>query len=1347
MAAGRLHPGAGSRAQRARAVAFAWALPVALLAGCGGGSNGGPPAVAAPADLGYATNPATYTKGAAIAANAPHSAGGAVSTYGVSPGLPAGLALDPATGVLAGTPTAVSPLTAYTVTASNAGGRATCSLLLAVNDLPPAGLAYPHPAVTYTRGAAIAPLAPSVSGGAVTRFTTSPALPAGLALDASTGAISGTPAEVAAARSYRLTATNSGGSATFDLAITVNDVPPSGLAYSANPALYVSGASILPNRPSSGGGPVVGYQIAPALPAGLLLDPATGVIAGAPAAPSPSQTYTVTALNSGGSTTCTLTITVNAQPPSSLAYTSSAPLYTRGVAIPVNAPHSAGGAVAGYSVSPALPAGLVLDPVSGLISGTPSAVSPAAAYTVTAANTGGSTTCVLTIAVREASPAALVYATNPTAYTIDVPIQPNLPSSGGGAISTYAVSPALPAGLALDPVTGAISGTPTALTPRATYVVTGANATGATTCDLVTEVVPSPVPPPATPLVTAGAWATTGQTSLQASTQDQGTANGTTYLWTLSNGTVTGGQGTPAITFTAGAPGPLAVSVKVSNLVGSATGSRSVTVVEVPQARLFAQEKVLAGARATASVAAQAHMAWQWTLAGAAAGTITSGAGPVAVYTAGLVPGDYQLSVTVQSPAGGSATASRTLQVVAGEFLPDPATSHQRLGHTVTTLLDGRVLVAGGDDSHAAPAPSAERYDPWSRTWAPTGPMTALRAFHAAALLPDGRVLVAGGADPSGALLDTAELYDPAANTWTPAARMGATRQEHTATPLADGTVLVTGGFGLDRGGSTGGYLASAEVYDPASDSWFPVGPMSSARSQHTATRLQNGLVLLAAGARGSNVAGWLSSAELYDPEQQTWTPVGALGKARTDHTATLLPSGKVLVAGGRSTLQPLDDGELFDPGTGTWAPTANAMATGHAGHAAGLLPGGQVLVIGASDDATGAQVERYDPASNRWTRVKDLLSGRASPKAAVLATGEALVTGGRGVQTVPLAAPELYDAAADAWSATGSWSSSRFGHTATRLADGSVLVAGGSGDAASYLDVAERFDPAAGAWTRASRLAKGRLYHTASLLPDGRVLVAGGLGALSATLSSAELYSPGSNAWTSTASLAAARINHTATVLGDGKVLVVGGSAGSATLASAELFDPATGLWSSAGALAAARANHTATLLPNGKVLVAGGGTSSASLSSAELYDPAQNAWSAAAPMLSPRASHTATLLPDGVVLAIGGQRDGTGALATAEAYDPSANAWSPSASLGAQRYSHAATLLPGGRLLVTGGRLNSYQTNATAELVDPAAQTTLALPMAAARAWHTATVIDAAGTVLVLGGTPGAIPETWKP
>jgi alpha-tubulin suppressor-like RCC1 family protein len=272
-----------------------------------GGADSG---ATAPENLRYDTNPAVYIRGTTITPNNPSSTGGAVASYAVSPALPTGLRLDNSTGIISGTPAVLSPAASYAVTAANAGGSVTLDVDIAVIDVAPVGLAYsPNPA-TYTKGVAITPNVPSSSGGAVISYSVTPALPAGLSLDTTAGGISGMPTAVAAAASYAVTATNTGGSSTAHLYITVNDIPPSGLAYSANPAVYNWGAAIASNVPSSSGGAVVSYSVSPALPAGLNLDASTGVMSGTPTATAATASYTVTAANSGGSTTAGLSVAV-----------------------------------------------------------------------------------------------------------------------------------------------------------------------------------------------------------------------------------------------------------------------------------------------------------------------------------------------------------------------------------------------------------------------------------------------------------------------------------------------------------------------------------------------------------------------------------------------------------------------------------------------------------------------------------------------------------------------------------------------------------------------------------------------------------------------------------------------------------------------------------------------------------------------------------------------------------------------------------------------------------------------------------------------------------------------------
>jgi N-acetylneuraminic acid mutarotase len=232
--------------------------------------------------------------------------------------------------------------------------------------------------------------------------------------------------------------------------------------------------------------------------------------------------------------------------------------------------------------------------------------------------------------------------------------------------------------------------------------------------------------------------------------------------------------------------------------------------------------------------------------------------------------------------------------------------------HTATLLLNGKVLVAGGFNGNMIIA-SAELYDPSSGTWSSVSSLASIRYGHSATLLPSGKVLVAGGGNPYS--LASAELFDPSTNTWSTTGSLNTARNFHTATLMSNGKVLVAGGTYDD--GSTSGYLNSAEIYDPVAGTWSTAANLATERYDHTANLLPNGKVLVAGGRNGS---GGLASAELYDPATNMWAGTGSLATVHFLHTATSLLNGKVLVASGADSFgnaQP--NAEIYDPIAGTW--------------------------------------------------------------------------------------------------------------------------------------------------------------------------------------------------------------------------------------------------------------------------------------------------------------------------------------------------------------------------------------------------------------------------------------------
>ena len=468
-------------------------------------------------------------------------------------------------------------------------------------------------------------------------------------------------------------------------------------------------------------------------------------------------------------------------------------------------------------------------------------------------------------------------------------------------------------------------------------------------------------------------------------------------------------------------------------------------------------------------------------------------------------------------------------------------------------------------------------------------------------------------------------------------------------------------------------------------------------------------------------LVGLISAALVKGPVQRvpaqtvagSWSYTGSLNTPRSGYTATLLPNGKVLVAGGRSADRRLASAELYDPSTGTWSFTGS-LGMSREAHAATLLGNGKVLVAGGFANSCCGQsdltntAELYDPATGEWSFTGNLNVLRLDHTATLLSNGKVLFAGGGiGGAFSATNTAELYDPATGMWSLTGKLSETRVGHQATLLQDGKVLVAGGCGDEEcfDYLGSTEVFDPNTETWSITGGHNTPRNGHTLTLLQNGNVLMSGGQSRpFPFTLDTAELYNPATGRWSYTGSLLKRRSAATVTLLRNGQVLVAGGSFSydsarpghTEIFDSAELYDPAMGTWSTTASLNTARFGHTATLLADGKVLVVGSGPS-------ELYEPETPAasWSYTGSLNLVRHYDNATLLPDGKVLVVGAQE--------VELYDPSAGTWSVNGTLKVPRQSYTATLLGNGKVLVAGGHEiigdeSAPELTNTAELYDPA-------------------------------------------
>jgi N-acetylneuraminic acid mutarotase len=373
---------------------------------------------------------------------------------------------------------------------------------------------------------------------------------------------------------------------------------------------------------------------------------------------------------------------------------------------------------------------------------------------------------------------------------------------------------------------------------------------------------------------------------------------------------------------------------------------------------------------------------------------------------------------------------------------------------------------------------------------------------------------------------------------------------------------------------------------------------MTTPRANAAAVRLRDGRVLICGGTATGQVGGVLSSAEIYDPSTQSFSPTGSMTVPRAGQTITMLQDGSVLVAGGVQNAgyrSELASAEIYDPGSGTFNPTGS-MSTPREGHTATLLRDGSVLIVGGSDNGihTLDSAEIYIPTSNGFVSAGHLNQPRVAHVAALLGTGKVLIAGGgRGGMPgnyISYDTAEMFDPNTSTFSTIRAhMKSDRVGAAAVRLSDGRVLIVGG----------------------KSGRLMMSRAPNLASLTP----------------LNTAEVYDPESNSFARVGDMNAPHYLATATLLNSGNVLIVGGWTIRGPIVvgmrDAEVFQPETNLFSQLGSTNVARLTNTATLLNDSEVMVAGGVADKAMITaSVEFYSPTQHQF-----LLVPESSASPTL------------------------------------------------------------------------------------------------------------------------
>lgn len=305
-----------------------------------------------------------------------------------------------------------------------------------------------------------------------------------------------------------------------------------------------------------------------------------------------------------------------------------------------------------------------------------------------------------------------------------------------------------------------------------------------------------------------------------------------------------------------------------------------------------------------------------------------------------------------------------------GQFLPSEILNLPVERHSVT-LVGTKVVVVGG--INLVSTKNVYIFDTVLKTWSKGQGTTFVHSAHGAVAVGSNKLLVLGGNCDIGTSVacdsGTVEEYDISANTWTLRSIMPVSVHSASTTVLADGRILMAGG--TDNASA----LSVVQIYNPATNTWARgISPMIESRYYHTATLLADGRILVTGGNKvltgNGSVATPLKTAEIYNPATNVWTQVASMSIERVLHSATALPDGRVLVAGGSgigstnsSANSVTATVEIFDPQTGLWTPACSLINPRYAHNATLLADGARILISGGGTQAGAvAKTEIYTP-------------------------------------------------------------------------------------------------------------------------------------------------------------------------------------------------------------------------------------------------------------------------------------------------------------------------------------------------------------------------------------------------